>query len=347
MEKSLKILVLYNETLDQVAEEHAKRQENLPFMDKSLPTPDEEFEEIALALRSKGHTAQIYNIEDNLETLIRKIETFKPDVVFNLMEIFRFIPKLESNVAGILSLLKVPYTGATPQVLRNCQDKVMVKRILGNNGIKTASFIVTQELISLKDTGLKLPLILKPAYEDSSVGIENASVIREEDKFILRLEYMLKRFLQPIIIEEFIEGRELNVAIFGYPKLHALPISEIDFSAMPPHLENIVSYEAKWDEEHEAYHKSVGVCPADLPKNIEKKAKQTALNAGRLMGINDYARVDMRLTPQGELYVLEVNPNPDLTEGAGFMRSAHAADYSFADALDLIVRLAFRKKFHQ
>lgn len=344
--KTYRVLVLYNETIDEHAEEMARSIDNLPFMDKSLPTPDEEFEEIAIALRGKGHIAEIFNIKDDLDGMMDKIENFKPDVIFNLVEIFKFIPKLESNVAGVLSLLKIPYTGATPRVLNNCQDKILVKKILSDNGIHTANYAVADTPISLEDTGLKLPVILKPAYEDSSVGIENASVIREPEKFSPRLEYMLNRFSQPIIIEEFIEGRELNVAIFGYPRLHALPISEIDFSAMPPYLENIVSYEAKWDEEHEAYHKSIGVCPANLPISVERRAKIIALKAGRLMGIEDYARVDMRLTPDGELFVLEVNPNPDLTEGAGFMRSAHAADYSFADALDLIVRLALRKSFN-
>ncbi len=345
MKRKLKVAILYNETMEDIREVEAGQGEAIPFMDKSLPTPDEEFKAIARALKRSGYSAEIFNIEDDLDRFFGFLDGYKPDAVFNLIEIFKFLPQLESHVAGFYHLLKIPYTGSSPLVLSNCQNKILVKRVLKSNGINTANFYVAEKPVTHKVTGLSLPLILKPAFEDASVGIENASVVRDKDKFGPRLKYMLKRFKQPIIIEEFIEGRELNVAIFGYPHLRALPISEIDFTAMPDHLENIVSYEAKWDENHESYHKTVPVCPSVLPLKTERKAKEIAVRAGKLMGITDYARVDMRLREDGELFVLEVNPNPDLTEGAGFMRSAHAAGYSLSQALDLIVKLALRKKF--
>ncbi len=159
-----------------------------------------------------------------------------------------------------------------------------------------------------------------------------------------RVDYVLHYFEQPVLVEEFIEGRELNIAVLGDKKPRALPISEIDFSKMPDHLYNIVSYQAKWDPHHESYHKTIPKCPARLPKKIELRAKEIALKAFKIMGCRDYARVDMRLNKDNELKVLEVNPNPDLTEDAGFMRSAGAAGYSYAQALKRIVMLAYARK---
>ena len=159
-----------------------------------------------------------------------------------------------------------------------------------------------------------------------------------------RIEYILKYFAQPVLVEEFIDGRELNVAVMGDKKLRALPISEIDFSKMPDNLHNIVSYQAKWDPHHESYHKTIPKCPAKLPKKVENKAKEIAIEAVKIMGCRDYARVDMRLSKEKELFVLEVNPNPDLTEGAGFMRSAAAAGLTYAQALKKIALFAWDRR---
>jgi D-alanine-D-alanine ligase len=175
------------------------------------------------------------------------------------------------------------------------------------------------------------------------VGIENDSIVENVVKLKERTEYILKYFAQPVLIEEFIEGRELNVAIIGDKNPEALPISEIDFTEMPDHLHNIVSYQAKWDPHHESYHKTIPVCPAKLPKKIEKKAKEIALKAFKAMGCRDYARVDMRLSKDNNLYVLEVNPNPDLTESAGFMRSAEASGLSYINTLKKIINLAMER----
>ena len=187
---------------------------------------------------------------------------------------------------------------------------------------------------------LNYPLLVKPAFEDASVGIENESIVINSKQLRKRIEHVLKQFNQPALVEEFIEGRELNIAVMGDKKLRVLPISEIDFSAMPDHLHNIVSYQAKWDPHHESYHKTIPICPASLPKNIEKRAKEVAFKAFKVMGCRDYARVDIRLSKDNKLFVLEVNPNPDITEGAGFMRSAQHAGMTYAQALKRIVKYA-------
>ena len=176
------------------------------------------------------------------------------------------------------------------------------------------------------------------------MGIDNDSIVENTRRLKARVNYVLNNFKQPALVEEYIEGRELNIAILGDKNLVVLPISEIDFSLMPDHLYNIVSYQAKWDPLHEAYHKTIPSCPAKLPKRIEQAAKTIALKAFRTMSCRDYARVDMRLNKNDEIYVLEVNPNPDLTESAGFMRSAEAAGYSYEETLEKIVNLAWARR---
>ena len=178
--------------------------------------------------------------------------------------------------------------------------------------------------------GLHYPLIVKPAWEDASVGIDNESIVYNVDTLKKRVEFVFNSFKQPALVEEFITGRELNVAIFGDREPRVLPISEIDFSAMPENLHPIVSYQAKWDPMHEAYHKTIPICPAILPDETRVEAESMALQCFRAVGCRDYARVDMRLSKEdNKLYVLEVNPNPDLQEGAGFMRSAKQAGISY------------------
>jgi D-alanine-D-alanine ligase len=192
---------------------------------------------------------------------------------------------------------------------------------------------------------LKYPLIVKPAWEDASVGIENESIVYNVDALKKRVEYIFNSFNQPALVEEFIIGRELNVAVFGDKNPVVLPISEIDFSQMPDNLQPIVSYQAKWDPTNEAYHKTIPLCPADLPDNIREEAERMALLCVKTVGTRDYSRVDMRLSKEdNKLYVLEVNPNPDLQEGAGFMRSAKQAGYSYKKMLKMLVDLAYERK---
>jgi D-alanine-D-alanine ligase len=240
-------------------------------------------------------------------------------------------------------LMGVPYTGAPALCLANCQNKVLAKRLLKANGIKTPDFTYFYTETKSYKHNLTFPLIVKPSFQDASVGIENESIVHNQKELNERVNYVLKHFNPPVLVEEFIDGRELNVAVVGDKKLKVLPISEIDFKRMPDHLHNIVSYQAKWDPYHEAYHKTIPICPAKLPKKVEEKAKDIALKAFRVMECRDYARVDMRLAKNKELYVLEVNPNPDLTEGAGFMRSAEHAGLSYARALKKIAMLAYER----
>ena len=349
MKEKLKILVVYNEPEPELyvkPEELKDKDKDLEFkryFEVEHQTPMEEFDYIAERLNKVGFEASALNIEDSIDKLLKSVQKIKPDIIFNFIEIYKEKSRLEMNIASLLELLGIPYTGAPPMAIANCQNKVLTKRYLKTVGISTPDFFIVKEKLKIYKHKLKYPLIVKPAWEDASVGIENDSIVENHKSLSNRIEYILNYFQQPALVEEFIDGRELNVAVLGDKKVKALPISEIAFDKMPDKLYNIVSYQAKWEPHHEAYHKTIPVCPAKLPKQLECKAKGIAIRSFRAMDCRDYARVDMRLSKENKLYVLEVNPNPDLTEGAGFMRSAENHGLSYGQTLKRIALFAYRR----
>lgn len=348
MNPKLKVAVIYNEAFPELYSYKADLKDSnlnfIPYFEVDNTTPMDEYEDLVSRLNEEGFSAYSLNIVDNFKLLIDNLEHQKPDVIFNFVEIFKSDAKLEMNIAGIYEILGIPYTGASPMGLANCQSKVLTKRILSSQGIKTAKFVLFKKISGSYKHKLKYPLIVKPAYEDASVGIENASVVSNYSALKERIEHVILHYKQSALVEEYIDGRELNVAVIGDEEPEVLPISEIDFSSMPEHLANIVSYQAKWDPLHEAYHKTIPICPAELSNELREKVEKVALTSFKLMGARDYSRVDIRLTPNNEVYVLEVNPNPDLTEGAGFMRSTETAGYTYNQTLVKIISYALARK---
>lgn len=346
--KKLKIAVVYNEAQPELyvkpSEESERVGEFKPYFEVEEFTPMEEYAVMAEKLKRVGFEAYTLNILDDIQIMLDDFRKNKPDIVFNFVEIYKEDSRLEMNIVGVYELLGIAYTGAPAMALSNCQNKIMAKQLLSSAGIQIPNYFIVERKKERYFHKLNYPLVVKPSLEDASVGIENESIVKNYKELKDRINYVLHYFEQPVLVEEFIAGRELNIAVLGDKKPKALPISEIDFTKMPDHLYNIVSYQAKWDPHHESYHKTIPKCPARLPKAIELKAKETAIKAFKLMGCRDYARVDMRLSKDEKLYVLEVNPNPDLTEDAGFMRSAGATGYSYAQTLKKIALLAWARK---
>ncbi len=348
MKPKLKVAVIFNEPnpeLYRKPPKTRKKQQNfVPYFEVDKTTPLEDYKYIQEKLVEEGFDCYTFNLFDDINILINDVKKNQPDVIFNFVELYKDDPKLEMNVVGLFELMGIPYTGSPPLALANCQNKVMAKKLLNINRIKTPPYFLAADLPERIKHDLKYPLIVKPAFEDASVGIENESIVFNKNELLMRMELVMQKFTQPVLIEEFIEGRELNIAVFQDEGTRALPISEIDFTEMPDHLQNIVSYQAKWDPQHESYHKTIPICPANLPKKIESKAKEIAIHAFNIMGCRDYARVDVRLSKDDQLFVLEVNPNPDLTEGAGFMRSAEAHGLSYSEVLKRLVNMAYARK---
>ena len=348
MKAKLKVAVLFNEPNPELYRKPSKKRKKTlgftQYFEVDQTTPMEDYEFIKQKLIEEGCDCYVLNLFDDINILINDVKKNQPDVLFNFVELYKDDAKLEMNIVGLYELMGIPYTGSPPLALANCQNKMMAKKLLNVNGIKTPPYFLAADLPEKIKHDLKYPLIVKPAFEDASVGIENESIVKNKSELLSRMDHVIQKFIQPVLIEEFVEGRELNIAIFQDEGTRVLPISEIDFTEMPDHLHNIVSYQAKWDPQHESYHKTIPICPAILPKKIEAKAKEIAINAFNVMGCRDYARVDVRLSADEEIFVLEVNPNPDLTEGAGFMRSAEAAGISYSQVLKKLVDMAYARK---
>jgi D-alanine-D-alanine ligase len=313
------------------------------FKLEDISTLKEEILGLVDALIEAGYDAYPVNVQDNFHQLYAALTQPWPDVVFNLIEWFNDDGGLEDRVAAFYDLMEVPYTGAPPATLSICQRKGLTKQILEANGIPTPRYRILEKEPIPRLSGMRYPVIIKPAMEDASVGITQASVVENRKELVERIRFVLKEYEQPVLIEEYIDGRELGVSVLGTKLPRALPIEEMDFSDLPGQYRKIISFESKWDPMHEAFHKGKLVCPANLPEEIAREAQAIALKAFRVMGCRDYARVDMRLDDKGRLYVLEVNPNPDLTEGVAFMSSAEAAGLDFSDALKIIVDSALER----
>ncbi|MFA7290237.1 MAG: D-alanine--D-alanine ligase [Melioribacteraceae bacterium] len=270
---------------------------------------------------------------------ISDIKAFAPDVIINFVETIEGKSNFESYFAGLYEILGIPYTGNTPMALENCLYKSRTKQILTSFGINTPRFIKLESdgKLSKSKFDLKFPIIVKLLNEDASIGISENSVVYTFENLQKRIKYLKSNFNQPMLIEEYIDGREFNVAILGE---ELLPISEIVFESLPDHLPKIVTYEAKWSEDSIYYKNTVPKCPAVIKTGLRKRLEKTAYAAYKALECRDYARVDIRLSKKNVPFVIEVNPNPDVSSDAGFARAANAAGINYEELLFRIAMLA-------
>lgn len=304
----------------------------------------EEREDIARALNALGYKASIFNVDEDICRLVNFLKDEQPDLIFNLCESVGNDATHEMHVAGVYELMGIPYTGSNAFTLGIALNKVLVKEMLYCNGLPTPRFQLFKSPVRITlDESMAYPLIVKPSREDASIGIEPTSIVTNMTELRKRIRYIIEEYDQPALVEEYIDGRELNVAIMGNRKPVAFPISEIDMSTLPKRYPRIITYNAKWMKGTEEYEHTKGVCPALLPPPLETQLKEMALNAYRLLGCRDYARVDFRLSKDHRPYILEVNPNPDISDDAGFARSAAAHGYGFEELVGKIVECALER----
>ncbi len=297
---------------------------------------EEELQTIKDSLRKMAIKYRSFSLKDRIEPVIKKLKSYKPDVVVNLCEAAYGYSQLEMNVAAMLELLRIPYTGSPPIALSLGLNKGLSKDIMKAKGIPTPKY---QILDSLKDwkQNIDYPLFVKPIHEDASLGISKESFVRNEAELEKRVKYIIKRYKQQALVEQYIAGRELNVAIIGDKILKVLPISEILFMNLKE--PKIVDYSAKWIKDSVEYKNTKPVCPANLPPSLKDKVESFALQAYKALRCRDYARIDIRLK-NNIPYVLEVNPNPDISLDSGFVRSLKAAGRSFEDFVEEIIFFA-------
>ena len=279
-----------------------------------------------------------------IESLVSDLRKARVDAVFNLCETFCGNAKLQTVVTRILEEMRMPYTGSPGNAIDLTTDKTRTKEAFEGTGIPTPRFRIFRSQKEVRTSGLKFPLIVKPNFEDGSVGIEADSVVHDEAQLRKKVADVVERYKQPALVEEYIDGRELNVAVFmGGGSTEVLPISEIVFS-FPPGMPRITSYTAKWMEDSEEFKKSVGVCPSELPQEVQEKVRSIASECVKVSGVRDYARVDIRLDQENQPYVIEVNANPDISPGAGFMRSFSASGRTYEDFVRSVLQWTMERK---
>jgi D-alanine-D-alanine ligase len=296
--------------------------------------------EVVAALKESGHTVETLGVLDSLSELRTALVDNKPDLVFNLLEEFNGIVTYDQHVVAYLELMRQPYTGCNPRGLLLSRDKVLCKQLLAFHRIPSPQFAVFRRGQRFHlPRRLRLPLFVKSATEDASLGIAQASVVDDAQKLRERVQFMHEQIGSDALVEEYIEGRELYVGMLGNERLTALPEWEMQFGSMSESVRGIATRKVKWDR---AYQKKYGITTAgavDLPPGVEWQLDRLARRIYRALHLSGYARIDFRMRADGSLFVLEANPNPNLAREEDFAASAKAAGIDYKALLERIMRL--------
>jgi len=331
MRQKYKVLILFNATgptrLDQDYSEELK-------------TKDWETEAHVIgALTKLKFPYELLGIYDDTSLIVEKVKQFKPHIIFNLVERFKNDTSYDQHIPSFLELLDIPYTGCGPIGLTLCKNKGLSKKILSYHRIHVPDFVVLHRgRRIIRPKRLAFPIFIKPLKEEASFGISQASFVENDDQFADRVQFIHEKMDQDAIAEEYIVGRELYISVIGNKRIQVLPVRELKFREIPPEEPKFASYKSKWDEE---YRKRWGIKNefADpLPSDIPEKMTRIAKKIFRLLSIDGYARLDMRLTPKGELVFIEANPNPILAEEEDLPESAFKANISYPELIRRIIK---------
>jgi D-alanine-D-alanine ligase len=298
----------------------------------------EEIPVIEKAILGMGHEIVTVPIGKDFLESTRQLSLRSPRTVINLCEDILGDSAHEIHFAALMEMMGLPYTGSPPLSLGLCRDKGKSKSIVRQNGIPTPDFIVVRD--DRFSTGaLSFPLFAKPAAEDGSLGIDDSSVANDRESLRRKVSLLLRSYGE-VMIEEYIPGREMNVAILGTSPEKVLPVSEIDFSGLPDGCPAICGYEAKWKGDDIRCRETVPLCPAPLGESDRVLLERLSLAVYRVLGLRDYARIDWRLSPERGLQFLEANPNPDISPSSGFMRSLRSTGMDYPDLLSFLLEAA-------
>ena len=303
----------------------------------------EDREEIFDALGKLGHEPSYYVLDGRPQSLYG-LGKCGADLVFNLTESYAGDDTKEMNVAAYMDLLGLPYTGAGPHAHFLAQDKATAKKMFHFHEIRTPFFATAYRGNIDHAHDVKFPLIVKPQSEDGSIGIDAAAVVTGVKELMERVEYVQNEFDSPSLIEEYIEGREIYASVLGsYEKTEVLPLVELDLSKLPKGMPKIASRDVKFETDSRAYKLTKSQIAEDLDEATVQKLTETALAAYRAVKLRDYGRIDMRLTPDGEVYVIEANPNPWLSSKHEFAMAAKKSGRSYTQLIGEIVDMALER----
>jgi len=333
----LKILVLVHEDLVPPASMKG-------FTDKEIVEWKTEYDVVS-SLKAMGHEVQPVGVFDDLGTIRRAIQEFEPDIAFNILEEFHGNSLYDYHVASYLELLKLPYTGCNPRGLMIAHDKALSKKLFTFHRIRTPKFIVFPMGERIKvPKSIRYPLIVKSLVEEGSYGLAQASVVNTQDKLIERIEYLHSKLNTHVLAEEYIEGREIYISIIGNSRLQTLPLIELEFGEMPDDAHKIATSKVKWDWRYQKQHKINLVAASKLDDKLIKKLYSVGKRIYKILGLSGYARIDLRLTEDNAIYVLEANANPDIGYGEETSIAADLSGLNYEQLLQKIINLGLSYK---
>lgn len=313
-----------------------------PEFRKHGPNDNTEYNVIR-ALRWLGHNVSILGVGNDVAEIVTTLTGQRPDVVFNLTEQFGDDRQQDSNVAALMEMMSVPFTGSGALGLTLCRSKALSKQLLVSQGLHVPGYaLLPLDGAALVPRSLTYPLVVKPVYEDGSDGISNASLVHNEEQLRERAVLVQQHFQQPAIAEEYIEGRELYVSVIGNVRLTVLPPRELIFGNSDNGGPVLATYRLKWDKAYQRKWK-IKFSPCELEPPVAQQVAGVCKKAYKLLHIHDYGRLDIRLTNNNEVYVIEVNPNPNIGRDDELAHSAARAGIGYAALLNRIMRLALRR----
>ena len=330
--KPRRVLVLVHESL-------VPPEDSSGYTDQQIDAWRTEYD-VMTSLRAMGHEVRMLGMGDSLAELRAAIGDWKPDLAFNLLEEFQGIVTYDQYVVAYLELMKLPYTGCNPRGMMISRDKVLSKQILHYHRIPTARFALLPRNRAYREPRrLAYPLFVKSATEDASLGISQASIVHDGAKLRERVEFIHEQTKSDALVEEYIEGREIYVGVLGNERLTTFPLWELNFGTLPEVMAGIATRKVKWDRKYQQKH-GIGTGPArDLPPGIEHRVAQLVRRIYRALCLSGYARIDLRMRPDGSVVVLEANANPNLAQTEDFATSALAAGVGYDALLERIMKL--------
>jgi D-alanine-D-alanine ligase len=301
--------------------------------------------DVANGLRELGHEVQIVGVSHDLLPIRQHVEEFRPHVVFHLLMEFQDIAVYQAHVASYLELLRVPYVGCNPRGLLLARDKALSKKIFRYYRIPAPAFHVFRAGRAIRvPKDLDFPRIVKTVDEEASLGIAQASIVRDEEKLRERIDFVHRRLGTDAIAEQYIDGRELTVSVIGNERLQTFPVWELFFDNLPPGSNPIATERAKWDRDYQL-RTGIATGPAeDLPDALARRIAHIVKRSYRALHLSGYARLDLRLTEDGRVYVIEANPNPDLRREEDFAASAAEAGLTYPQLLQRLINLGLRHR---
>ena len=298
--------------------------------------------DVVQTLRALGHELKVIGVHDDLTPIRGAMDDFKPSILFNLMEAFDDVVVFDQNVVSYLELLKVPYTGCNPRGLTLSRDKALAKKLMAYHRIPVPDFVVVPLGHKPKlPKRLHFPLIVKSLTYESSTGISQASVVENDDQLNKRVQFIHDTIMTPAIVEEFIDGRELYVGVMGNDRLQVFPVWEMSFSKMPENSWRIATERVKWSVKYQKKH-GIDTAEAGLADEMTAKVQHLAKRVYRALDLTGYARIDLRMKADGQLFVIEANPNPQLAQGEDFAESARRAGVVYTKLIERIIGLGLQ-----